>query len=132
MSPTSLNCLSPGIILAFLRQMVNNDWICIKIVLNVIQHGTNLGPGPWMGGLNEVPSLASADLCDEMAQVYYFCRVSGSVMDLNLAHILNVIFYHHKLPELHEPKFWENVKSSIFTKISLMDTKTAKPLLVLG
>ena len=97
--------------------MVNNDWLHIKTLLNFIQHGTFIGPGSRVGGLKVVRLLASAELCEEMPTVDYFCHVRGSMIDQYLAQFIKLIIQTHELPEHHLHKFWENVKSSIFTKI---------------
>ena len=98
--------------------MVINDSFYIKISLNFIQHGTNIGPGSRIGGLNVVPLLASTELCVERSQVTHFCNVSVSMVDLNLAHIMKFTLHTHELPEHYLHKFRENVKSNAFTKIS--------------
>ena len=104
----------------------------MNFLFNFIQHVTDLGRSTRLSGLDAVPLLDPAELCDERANANYFFRVSGSMLDLNLAHIAKLSFQPHKLPELHHHKFWENVKSCIFTKHSKMSDKTANSLILLA
>ena len=55
--------------------MVINDSFYIKISLNFIQHGTNIGSGSWVGGLKVIPLLASTELGEEMSPVEKLCDV---------------------------------------------------------
>ena len=49
--------------------MVNNDWLCEKIVRDLLHYGTYLGLGRRVGGQDIVPSFALAELYDEMTHV---------------------------------------------------------------
>ena len=40
-----------------------------------------------------------------------------SVRDLNFAHVIKLMIYSAKLPEVINSKFWGKAKSGIFTKI---------------
>ena len=53
-----LGVLIPRLILNLLKQMANNGWLYIKTLLNVIQHGTSIGPGSRVGGSNSHTSPA--------------------------------------------------------------------------
>ena len=105
--PSSLLwCTDTGQILDFWYQPVNSDLFYIKHLFNFIQDGTALGPCTRVGGINTALLLASAGLWDDMAQIYHFSYVNGSMLDLNFAHIVKLISRSHKLPELREHKFW--------------------------
>ena len=72
----------------------------------------------WVGGLDLALTQCTKYLGNEIIWADCFWQMISSMMGLHLAHIMNLITYTTKLPELCEVQFWGNVKSIVFTNVS--------------
>ena len=64
--------------------------------------GFYLGSGPAVGGLKIAPTQVTPELDENVVYVNCFGQVNSSMTELNLAHIIKLIFQIAELPELCE------------------------------